>query len=120
MKPAPDAQIPEAFLQQAAQTLRALTHPQRLRICELLLLRDCAVGDLARTLGLRPNVVSQHLTHLRAYGIVAPQRAGRSVHYRVVHPGAGWLLACIRRALAEPTARNGVTPVDGQSKPVRN
>jgi DNA-binding transcriptional ArsR family regulator len=89
--------LPLARLEQAAQLLRVLTHPQRLRMCELLLQRDRSVGELALLMELKHNAVSQHLNHLRAYGIVAAQRTGREVYYRVVHPGPSWLLGCIRQ-----------------------
>lgn len=89
-------------LVRAANLLRILTHPDRLRICERLLAAPCAVGLLARELRLRQSVVSQHLNQLRAYEIVAARRVGRTVEYQVVHPGPAWLLECIRRNAAEP------------------
>jgi DNA-binding transcriptional ArsR family regulator len=91
-----DERLSPDVLEQATQTLRVLTHPHRLQICEELLNSEQSVGHLAQVLGLRPNVVSQHLNHLRAHRIVAPRRAGRAVYYEVVHPGPAWLLACIR------------------------
>ena len=84
--------IPDEWLDRATHTLRVLTHPHRLRICERLLAGERPVGDLADAMDLKQNVVSQHLTHLRAHGIVQPRRAGRNVMYRVVHPGPGWCL----------------------------
>ncbi|MBK9119824.1 MAG: winged helix-turn-helix transcriptional regulator [Phycisphaerales bacterium] len=88
--------IPPARLAAAAHLLRVLTHPDRLRICELLLHKRASVGELALHMQRKQNVVSQHLNQMRAYGIVAPERAGRTVYYRVTHPGPSWLLACIR------------------------
>ena len=89
--------IPMDVLEAAAAMMRVLAHPHRLRICELLAAGDVAVGDLSDRLGIPQNAVSQHLGILRAHGVVAPQRAGRSVYYRVVHPSAGWMLSCIRQ-----------------------
>jgi DNA-binding transcriptional ArsR family regulator len=93
--------IPMPRLEAAAATLRLLAHPHRLALCERMLAMPQSVGALATALGLRHNVVSQHLNILRAYGIVAARRQGRSVVYRVVHPGPGWLLECIRRHMPE-------------------
>ena len=84
-------------LDHAAYILRVLAHPQRLMICQILLKRRASVGDLAEAIGLRHNVVSQHLSNMRAHGLVEPERDGRAVYYRVVHPAPGWLLDCIRR-----------------------
>ncbi|MFH1748175.1 MAG: metalloregulator ArsR/SmtB family transcription factor [Planctomycetota bacterium] len=77
--------------------LRVLTHAHRLRICELLLHGSFSVGAVAEKLDLRQSVVSQHLNMLRAHGIVRPERAGRQVYYRVIHPAAGWLLGCVQQ-----------------------
>lgn len=97
--------IPEAVLEETCQRLKVLTHPQRLRLCELMLAGEAPVGKLAEQMDLRPNVVSQHLNQLRARGIVAPRREGRTVFYRVCHPSAGWLLTCIRRNIPRITAQ---------------
>jgi len=102
---AEDRPIPDAVLEQAAGAMRVLAHPQRLRICELLGRGRFSVGQLAERLGTSQNAVSQHLAIMRAHGIVAPRRDGRSVYYRIIHPGAGWLLGCIRRHAARPGRR---------------
>jgi DNA-binding transcriptional ArsR family regulator len=104
MPAVPRRALDRRVLVRATALLRVLTHPDRLRICERLLEGACPVGALAAELGLRQTVVSQHLNQLRAYEIVAPQRVGRAVHYRVVHPGPAWLLECIRRSHSEPGA----------------
>ncbi len=96
--------IPDERLAEAAETLRVLTHPDRLRICQLLLSADCCVSEICETLNLKQNVVSQHLNHLRARGLVAPRREGRSVYYQVVHQAPGWLLDCIRTHMGKRSA----------------
>jgi DNA-binding transcriptional ArsR family regulator len=89
--------LPTDRLERIVRVLRVLTHVDRLRICDALLRRDQSVGELAEALELKQNVVSQHLNVLRAHEIVAPTREGRQVYYRVVHPGAQWLLDCVCR-----------------------
>jgi DNA-binding transcriptional ArsR family regulator len=89
--------IPMAVLERAAATMRVLAHPHRLRICELLQAGDMSVGALAEALELPASAVSQHLAIMRAHGVLAPKRDGKTVYYQVVHPAAGWLLGCIRR-----------------------
>jgi DNA-binding transcriptional ArsR family regulator len=91
-------------LEQAANMLRVLAHPQRLRMVELLMQRAVPVGELARTLGLPAAAVSQHLAHMRTSGIVQRQRLGRHVHYRVVDPNAMTLIECLRRSARGPSA----------------
>jgi DNA-binding transcriptional ArsR family regulator len=94
--PAP-ARLAAETLARAAEMLRVLAHPQRLRIVELLLESRHSVGDLAAAMDLAPAAVSGHLSHMRAQGIVGAQRDGRTVYYRVINPNAGNLIRCIRR-----------------------
>jgi len=89
--------IPMEILEKAADVMRVLAHPHRLRICELLADGDVSVGELAERMGLGQNVVSQHLMILRSHGILDRRREGKAVYYCVVHPGAGWMLSCIRK-----------------------
>ena len=89
--------IPAQTFERMAMMLRVLAHPQRLRIVELLIQRTVPVGELARALDLPPAAVSQHLTNMRASGIVERHRAGRHVHYRVVDPNVVSLMGCLRR-----------------------
>jgi ArsR family transcriptional regulator len=69
-----------------AEFFRALGHPARLRILELL--RDCerTVSELQVELGLEGSSVSQQLAVLRAKNIVDTRRAGTSVFYSVRDP----------------------------------
>jgi DNA-binding transcriptional ArsR family regulator len=92
-----DRRLPIERLERITRVLRVLTHADRLRICDLLLRGQRPVGEIADELNLRQNVVSQHLNVLRAHEIVVPHREGRQVYYRVIHPGAQWLLDCIAR-----------------------
>ena len=80
-----------------APVLRVLGHADRLRMVNLLMRQELPVAELARTLRLAPNAVSQHLNIMRAHGIVHPRRRGRQVFYRVVHPAALSLLRCMRQ-----------------------
>jgi DNA-binding transcriptional ArsR family regulator len=85
------------MLERAAKVLRVLAHPERLQLVDLLLRRPVAVGELARLIGRPQAVVSQHLTNMRAHGIVESRRAGRHVHYYVINPNAEALLDCLRK-----------------------
>lgn len=87
--------LSEGDFQAVAPILRVLGHPDRLRMVESLMRDRRAVGELAETLELAPNAVSQHLSLLAAHGVVDRQREGRLVYYRVVHPAARSLLQCM-------------------------
>ncbi|NLX20097.1 MAG: winged helix-turn-helix transcriptional regulator [Phycisphaerae bacterium] len=88
--------LPMALLERAAETLRILAHPHRLRICELLLEERVPVKVLTEQLGIAGNAVSQHLNIMKAHGILGCEREGKTVFYRVIDPRPAWLLGCIR------------------------
>lgn len=92
-----DAAIPLEVYEEAARVLRVLAHPHRLKIVELLLARRHTVGELAERLDLPANAVSQHLSGMRAHGILDVERDGRAAHYRVVNPNATNVIRCIRK-----------------------
>jgi DNA-binding transcriptional ArsR family regulator len=76
---------------------RALAHPVRIRILELLVKGDRSVQELQEALGLEQPVVSQHLAVLRASQIVSGRKEGVSVRYAVRDPLIGTLLDTARQ-----------------------
>jgi len=82
-----------------AQLFRALGHPVRIRILELLLAGERTVGDLQAELSLDSSGTSQHLAALRQHGILDSRRAGTSVHYRIRDPRVSQLLAVAKQIL---------------------
>ena len=70
-----------------AELFKALAHPARIRILELLRTGEMTVSELQARLEIEaPSVVSQQLSVLRARGLVAGRKEGTSVYYRVVDP----------------------------------
>jgi DNA-binding transcriptional ArsR family regulator len=80
----PPALPPREVLDTAGDLLRALAAPVRIAI--VLQLRESArcVHELVETLGVPQPLVSQHLRILKAAGVVAGERSGREVLYRLV------------------------------------
>ncbi|KAA5541840.1 winged helix-turn-helix transcriptional regulator [Roseiconus nitratireducens] len=84
----------EAFTE-AAECLRTLAHPVRIRIVQLLLHGRYTVGELAEDCGIPDNAASEHLRLLQRCGFLASDREGRRVYYRVAEPHLKSLMACI-------------------------
>jgi DNA-binding transcriptional ArsR family regulator len=84
-------------LGQAAECLKTLAHPVRIRMVQLLLHGRYTVGELAEDCGIPDNVASEHLRLMQRCGFFASQREGRKVYYRVVEPHLKDLVACIER-----------------------
>lgn len=82
---------PEAF-EKAADLLRALSHPVRLRMIGLLGGGELCVKSLEEILGISQSSVSQHLTRLRYAGLIESERRGHLVCYRLIKGGAARIL----------------------------
>lgn len=67
-----------------AQLFRALSHPVRLRILDILSRQEACVCHLTAILGQRQPYVSQQLATLREAGLVADRREGTLIFYRLV------------------------------------
>jgi ArsR family transcriptional regulator len=70
-----------------ANRFRALSDPTRLRIIDLLRVREeASVGELTEALGASQQNVSKHLSALSAGGFVARRKQGTSSIYRIADP----------------------------------
>ena len=66
-----------------AQLFRALAHPARLRILDILAQQEACVCHLTAILGQRQPYVSRHLATLREAGLVTGRREGTLIYYRL-------------------------------------
>jgi ArsR family transcriptional regulator len=66
-----------------AQLFRALSHPVRLRILDILARQEACVCHLTEILGQRQPYVSQQLGTLREAGLVTDRRDGTLIYYRL-------------------------------------
>ena len=80
-----------------AAFFRALAHPVRIRILELLVTGERSVQELQAALGVDQPVVSQQLAVLRSTNIVAGRKEGVTVRYSVRDPLVADLLRIARR-----------------------
>jgi DNA-binding transcriptional ArsR family regulator len=84
-----------AALEQAAECLRILAHPHRLRIVQMLLQGQFTVGQLADSCGIPSAMASEHLRLMQRCGFLDSDRSGRQVFYRVAEPHLKNILSCI-------------------------
>jgi DNA-binding transcriptional ArsR family regulator len=91
--------IPEQRLQQAAECLKVLAHPGRLRMVELILDQPRAVGELATACGLTVAVTSGHLRLLERCGLLVGTREGRHRYYAAGKPCLAGFIRCIREEI---------------------
>jgi len=85
---------PAAFAQ-AAECLKTLAHPVRLRMVQLLLDGRYTVGELAEDSGVPSNVASEHLRLMQRCGFFTSEREGRRVYYQIAEPHLANIMKCI-------------------------
>jgi ArsR family transcriptional regulator, zinc-responsive transcriptional repressor len=88
-------------LEKAAECLRTLAHPHRLRIIQILLKGDESVGELARACELPSHMVSEHLRLLKDRGFLDNERQGRKIFYKVAEPSLADIMHCIEARYGE-------------------
>ncbi|MFO0796589.1 MAG: metalloregulator ArsR/SmtB family transcription factor [Gemmataceae bacterium] len=82
-------------LGQAAECLKALAHPHRLRIVQMLLRGRYTVGELADACGIASPMASEHLRLMQRCGFLACDKEGRNAYYRVAEPHLKDIMACV-------------------------
>jgi ArsR family transcriptional regulator len=89
-----------------ANLFKALAHPARIRVLEILSAHDAPVpvSEILVGTGLEASLLSQHLAVLKRHGVVRHERAGNAVHYRLAHPAVAELLITARTFLADTLA----------------
>ena len=90
-KPVGDMQA----LAQAAECLKTLAHPVRLRMVQLLLHGRYTVGELAEDCDVPNNVASEHLRLMQRCGFFTSEREGRRVYYQVAEPHLQNIMDCV-------------------------
>jgi ArsR family transcriptional regulator, zinc-responsive transcriptional repressor len=96
-------QLDLEVLAAAAECLRTLAHPHRLRIVEMLLTGEYTVGQLADACGIASHVASGHLRLMQHCGLLQQRREGRNIYYQVCEPCLGDFLACIAKRFGKGT-----------------
>jgi len=83
-------------LKRAAECLKALAHPHRLRMIQMLLANKYTVGELAEACKIPSHMASEHLRFMKLCGFLQSKRDGRCTYYSVVEPGLTRIMECIK------------------------
>ena len=79
--------IPDDTLEKMAETLKAVAHPIRLQIVNILMNGERSVGELVKKLGTKQSLTSQQLSILKSRGVLRSRRNGNIVFYSVKNNG---------------------------------
>ena len=97
-KSVPAAFAFEELLEETAEHLKVLGHPQRLRILDFLRENgESRVGEIVRKTKLPQAVASLHLNKMRRSGLVISRRDAREVYY--------WIATEIAQVVADTLHR---------------
>jgi ArsR family transcriptional regulator len=106
--------VSEPIQQMKAEFFKALAHPARIRILEVLTQRECSVSELIPEVGLESSHLSQQLGVLRRANLVITRKSGNNVYYRLADRRLAKLLDLAKQILLEylTTARDQLADVD--------
>ena len=90
-----------ARFQARANVLKALAHPSRLFIVEVLSEKPHCVAELTEMVGADISTVSKHLSILKNAGLIANEKLGKQVYYSLRVPCALNFLDCVETVLKE-------------------
>lgn len=89
------------FLENATETLRAIAHPHRLLIVEMLHhAPSLTVTEIHERLGIEQAVASHHLRILKDRGVVTVRRDGKNSNYALTSPDYYGLIQLLEHLLA--------------------
>lgn len=83
-------------MEMAAECLRTLAHPVRLRMVEMLLRQEYSVGELAEACLVKAHVASDHLGRMKDRGLLSSRRDGRHTYYSIAEDGLIGIMQCIK------------------------
>jgi DNA-binding transcriptional ArsR family regulator len=90
-------------LGEAAECLRTLAHPHRLRMVQMMLRGRYTVGELAEACGIRSHMASEHLRLMKHCGLLTGERDGRKTYYRVAEPHLANIMQCVEKRFGDGT-----------------
>lgn len=91
----------EELLKAKSDILKALAHPTRIQILELLREGERCVCEIMAELGLEQSNASQHLGVLRKEDLVGSRKDGLRVNYWVKHKGVFAILEATEKLLKD-------------------
>lgn len=86
---------PLAALEDAAECLKIMAHPHRLRMLQMLLQGRYTVGELAEASGIPSHMASEHLRLMQRCGFLASEKEGRKAFYHIIETHLSRIMSCI-------------------------
>ncbi len=98
-------ELDRARLEVRARILKALAHPTRLFLVDVLSRGERPVAELSGLVGADISTVSKHLAQLKAVGILSDAKRGTQVFYRLTTPCVLEFFTCLESILGNQVQR---------------
>jgi DNA-binding transcriptional ArsR family regulator len=98
-----DGALAGASMAAEAELFKAVAHPVRATILELLSRGGMSIAQVCERTGVKPAHLSRHLAQMRAQHLIDCVRSDGRLVYRLAHPEAAELLAAARSVLQART-----------------
>jgi len=82
-----------------ARIIKAMAHPTRLFIVDMLSKKEKCVCELTEMIGADVSTVSKHLSILKTAGIVQDDKRGSSVYYQLKMPCVLSFFKCVESVI---------------------
>jgi DNA-binding transcriptional ArsR family regulator len=84
-------------LEAAASKLRAIAHPMRIAIIDLLHIKELSVTEIYENLNIEQASASHHLNILKSKGVLSSKRSGKKIIYFLKNQTLTEIVDCINR-----------------------
>jgi ArsR family transcriptional regulator, zinc-responsive transcriptional repressor len=86
---------PLEALEHAAECLKTIAHPHRLRMIQMLLRGRYTVGEVAEACAIPSHMASEHLRLMQRCGLLTAEKDGRKAYYQIAEPHLANIMACV-------------------------
>ena len=94
----PHTSIDSSEIEKAANRLKAIAHPTRVLIIDLLSEhKKLCVTDIYKALNLEQAVASNHLNILKEKGVLSSKRNGQKIVYSLKSKTLSTLMTCVKK-----------------------
>lgn len=83
----------------AAEAMKAIAHPDRLRIISILRDGEMSVSDIQEALQMKQSITSQNLARMKSKGILDSCKEGNVVYYSIKNREVLKIIGCIESCL---------------------
>ncbi len=97
------ANVSQDDINRAARSIKAMSHPLRLKVLCILGASELSVQDIVETVGTSQSNISQHLGILKDKGVLVTRKEANKVFYRIGDERTMHLIEMMRKVFCNPT-----------------